>query len=155
MWLVIALLIALGLILVIIEVIFIPGTTVVGVIGVILSIAGVIFGYTEFGSTVGFLILISTAATMGLLLYYSFRSNSWDKFALKTSIDSKNNEGFLESFSVGEEGICLSTLRPIGKAEFNKRAVEVASMDGGYVEAGTRVRIKEVSAAGIIVTQIS
>lgn len=155
MWLVIALLIALGLILVIIEVVFIPGTTVVGIIGVILAVAGVIFGYTEFGSTVGFLILISTAVAMGLLLYYSFRSNSWDKFALKTSIDSKNNEGFLESFSVGEEGICLSTLRPIGKAEFNKRVVEVVSVDGGYVEAGARVQIKEVSAAGIIVVQIS
>lgn len=155
MWLVIALLIALGLILVIIEVVFIPGTTVIGVIGVILSVAGVIFSYTAFGSTIGFLILISTAVAMGLLLYYSFRSNSWDKFALKTSIDSKNNEGFLESFSIGEEGVCLSTLRPIGKAEFNKRVVEVASADGSYVEEGTRVRIKEVSAAGIIVTQIS
>lgn len=155
MWLVIALLIALGLLLVIIEVVFIPGTTVVGVIGVILSVAGVIFSYTEFGSTVGFLILISTAVVMGLLLYYSFRSNSWDKFALKTSINSKNNEGFLESFSIGEEGVCLSTLRPMGKAEFNKRVVEVASADGSYVEEGTRIRIKEVSAAGIIVTQIS
>jgi membrane-bound ClpP family serine protease len=155
MWLVIALLIALGLILVIIEVVFIPGTTVVGVLGVILTIAGVIFGYTSFGSTIGFLILVSTSVALGLLFYYSFRSSSWDKFALKTSIDSKNNEGFLESFSVGEEGTCLSTLRPIGKAEFNKRVVEVASEDGGYVEAGTRVQIKEVSASGIIVTQIS
>lgn len=153
MLLVISLLIVIGLILVMVEIIFIPGTTVVGVIGVIVTIVGVALGYREYGSTTGHLIFASASAALGLMIYYGFRSNTWNKFALKNTIDSKNNEGLLESFRVGEEGVCVSALRPVGKAEFGTRVVEVAS-EGEYVDASTRVRIKEVSAAGIIVEQI-
>ena len=154
MSLLVALLILAGIILVIVEVIFIPGTTVVGIAGVVLAIAGIAFSYWEFGSTIGFYTLISTFTVFGILIYYAFRSDSWDKLALKTSINSKNNEGFLESFQVGTEGICLSALRPVGKAEFDGRAVEVTSVDG-YIDAGSHVRIKEVRAARIIVEQIA
>jgi membrane-bound ClpP family serine protease len=146
-------LIIIGLALVIVEIIFIPGTTVVGVLGVVVTIVGVGLGYREYGSSTGHLILASASAALGLMIYYSFRSNTWSRFALKNTIDSKNNEGLLQSFRAGEEGICVSALRPVGKAEFGGRLVEVAS-EGDYVDAGTRVRIKEVSAAGIIVEQI-
>ena len=153
MWLIVSALILAGLLLVIVEIVFIPGTTVVGVIGVVLSFVGIFFGYREFGSSTGHLILASTTAAMGLMVYYAFQSKTWSKVALKNTIDSRNNEGFLESFAVNEEGVCVSALRPVGKAEFNKRLVEVSS-EGDYVDAGTKVRIKEVSLAGIIVVQI-
>lgn len=153
MWLIVAALILAGLLLVIVEIVFIPGTTVVGVIGVVLSFVGIFFGYREFGSSTGHLILASTTAAMGLMVYYAFQSKTWSRVALKSTIDSRNNEGFLESFVVNEEGVCVSALRPVGKAEFNKRLVEVSS-EGDYVDAGTKVRIKEVSPAGIIVVQI-
>lgn len=153
MWLIVAALILAGLLLVIVEIVFIPGTTVVGVIGVVLSFVGIFFGYREFGSSTGHLILASTTAAMGLMVYYAFQSKTWSRVALKSTIDSRNNEGFLESFAVNEEGVCVSALRPVGKAEFNKRLVEVSS-EGDYVDAGTKVRIKEVSPAGIIVVQI-
>ena len=153
MWLIVSALILAGLLLVIVEIVFIPGTTVVGVIGVVLSFVGIFFGYREFGSSTGHLILASTTAAMGLMVYYAFQSKTWSKVALKNTIDSRNNEGFLESFAVNEEGVCVSALRPVGKAEFNKRLVEVYS-EGDYVDAGTKVRIKEVSPAGIIVVQI-
>lgn len=153
MWLIVSALIFSGLLLVIVEIVFIPGTTVVGVIGVVLSFVGIFFGYREFGSSTGHLILASTTAAMGLMVYYAFQSKTWSKIALKNTIDSRNNEGFLESFTVNQEGICVSALRPVGKAEFNNRLVEVSS-EGEYVDSGTKVRIKEVSAAGIIVVQI-
>ncbi len=154
MTLIITLLILTSLALVVVEVVFIPGTTVVGIIGVLLAIIGIIFGYTSFGSTIGFYILSGTLAALGILLYLSFRNGAWDKFALKSTIAGKNNEGYLESFHVGDEGICISALRPMGKAEFNNRIVEVSSL-GDYMDTGMRIRIKEVSAAGIIVEQIS
>jgi membrane-bound ClpP family serine protease len=154
MTLIIPLLILAGLALVVVEIVFIPGTTFVGIIGVLLAIIGIIFGYTHFGTSIGFYILCSTVVALGVLLYFSFRHGAWNKFALKTSIDSKNNEGYLKSFKIGDEGICVSTLRPIGKGEFNKRVVEVSSL-GEYVDAGLPIRIKEVSAAGIIVEQIT
>lgn len=154
MTLIVTLLILAGLALLVVEVIFIPGTTIVGVVGLILSLAGIGFSYWAFGSTIGFYTLISTLAGLGLLLYFSFRSGAWNKFANKNTISSKFNEGLNESFSAGEEGISISVLRPMGKAEFNSRVVEVSSLDG-YIESGVRVRIKEVSQAGIVVEAVS
>lgn len=154
MTLIVSLLILAGIALLVVEVIFIPGTTVVGIVGLILTIAGVGFSYWAFGSTIGFYTLISTLAGLGLLLYFSFRSGAWNKFANHNTISSKFNEGLNESFSVGEEGVSISVLRPMGKAEFNSRVVEVNSLDG-YIESGVRVRIKEVSQAGITVEAVS
>jgi membrane-bound ClpP family serine protease len=154
MTLIVSLLIIAGLILLVVEVIFIPGTTVVGILGLVLALAGIGFSYWAFGSTIGFYTLISTLAGLGLLLYFSFRSGAWNKFANKNTISSKFNEGLNESFAVGEEGISVSVLRPMGKAEFNSRVVEVSSLTG-YIESGVRVRIKEVSQAGISVEAVS
>jgi membrane-bound ClpP family serine protease len=154
MGLIVALLILAGLGLIIIEVVFIPGTTVIGLVGAIMAIAGIIFGYSAFGNTVGFYIMLSTLAALALLLYFSFRSGAWKKFANKSAINSKFNEGLNESFSVGQEGVCVSALRPMGKAEFNHRTIEVSSL-GNYLDAGTPVRIKEVTPSGIIVEQIA
>ncbi|MCE2734255.1 MAG: hypothetical protein O9302_13670 [Cyclobacteriaceae bacterium] len=155
MWLVIALLILAGIILLIVEVIFIPGTTVVGIFGVILAIAGIVFGYADYGSTVGTYILLATGVVTALLLYLSFRSGAWKRFALNTAINSKFNEGLNDGLKPGEEGTTVSVLRPIGKAEFNGLQVEVTSADGNYMESGTKVIIKEVSPSAIIVEQIS
>ncbi|GCC53617.1 hypothetical protein SanaruYs_38620 [Chryseotalea sanaruensis] len=154
MTLIVILLILAGIALLVVEVIFIPGTTIIGIIGLILTVAGVGFSYWAFGSTVGFYTLISTAACLGLFLYFSFRSGAWNKFANNNTISSKFNEGFNESFSVGEEGVTISVLRPMGKAEFNSRIVEVNSLDG-FIESGARIRIKEVSQAGITVEAVS
>ncbi|MCZ8355098.1 MAG: hypothetical protein O9340_10205 [Cyclobacteriaceae bacterium] len=154
MWIVIALLILVGIGLLIVEVIFIPGTTIVGIFGLLLAIAGIVFGYADYGSTIGTYILLATGLVTALMLYLSFRSGAWKRFALNTAIDSKFNEGLSDSFKPGEEGTTVSVLRPMGKAEFNGIQVEVTSADGSYVETGTKVKIKEVSASAIIVEQI-
>jgi membrane-bound ClpP family serine protease len=154
MWLIIALLIVTGLILLIIEVVFIPGTTVVGIFGVLLAAAGIVFGYVDYGSTVGTYILLSTGILTSIMLYLSFRSGAWKRFALNTAIESKFNEGLSAQFQVGEEGLAVSALRPIGKAEFAGKQIEVTSADGSYVDTGVKVRIKEVSDSAIIVEQI-
>ena len=90
-----------------------------------------------------------------MLLYLSFRSGAWKRFALNTAINSKFNEGLNDGLKPGEEGTTVSVLRPIGKAEFNGLQVEVTSADGNYMESGTKVIIKEVSPSAIIVEQIS
>lgn len=154
MWIVIALLILVGIVLLIVEVIFIPGTTIVGIFGLLLAIAGIVFGYADYGSTIGTYILLATGLVTALLLYLSFRSGAWKRFALNTAIDSKFNEGLSANFQIGEEGLAVSALRPIGKAEFSGKQVEVSSADGSYVDTGAKVRIKEVSDSAIIVEQI-
>ncbi len=150
MWLAITVLILAGLALLIVEVIFIPGTTVVGLLGLAFIIAGLLFSYNEFGSAIANYVLLATILACALTLYISFRKGAWNKFSLKTSIDSKVNEGQLAELSVGTEGVTVSALRPMGTVEFNGRLVEVKT-NGDYLAPGTQVKIIKIQINDILV----
>jgi membrane-bound ClpP family serine protease len=154
MWIIIIALLLIGLALIIVELVFIPGTTVVGVLGLIFSIVGIVFCYKHFGSDTGFYVLMGMLITTLVTLFFSFRSGAWSKFSLKTAIESRVNEGMLASLRVGDEGKTLSTLRPIGKAEFNSKQYEVKTV-GDYVESGKTVRISQIQLNQIIVEPIN
>jgi membrane-bound ClpP family serine protease len=154
MWILIFALLAIGLFLIIAELIFIPGTTVVGLLGFAFAAVGIVISYRHYGSNIGLYILLGMSATTLLTLVYSFRSNAWSKFSLKTSSDSKVNEGLMTSLIVGEEGTTISTLRPIGKAEFQNRQFEVKTT-GDYLETGKRIRIIQIQSHQITVEPIN
>ncbi|HZY80676.1 MAG TPA: NfeD family protein [Cyclobacteriaceae bacterium] len=153
-WTIVICFVLFGLLLVIVEVIFIPGTTVVGIAGFISMIVGIILSFKYFGGETGWLTLGGATAASGVLLYVALRTNVWRRFAINSSIDSKVNEVEALKFAVGMEGVALSALRPIGKGEFGGNVGEVRTM-GEYVEAGSRIRIVRVSTNQIIVEIIN
>ncbi len=53
----------------------------------------------------------------------------------------------------GDEGVTRSALRPYGTVEIAGRQIE-ASVEGGYLQSGTRVRVREVSGLKIIVEAV-
>ncbi|HYG17337.1 MAG TPA: NfeD family protein [Ohtaekwangia sp.] len=154
MWIIILALLAIGLSLIIVELVFIPGTTIVGLLGLAFTIVGIVISYDHFGRETGLYILIGTAAMTAVALVYSFRSGAWTKFSLKTAINSKVNEGMTGALQAGDEGVTVSTLRPIGKALFNDQTFEVKT-SGNYVEQGQRVRITHIDVSQIIVEPLN
>ena len=154
MWIVIAGLILIGLILIIVEIVFIPGTTVVGVLGFIFAVVGIIFTYKNYGNEVGFYVLLGTSLVSASALYLSFRKGAWNKFSLKNSIDSKVNEGITRELEIGAIGKAVSALRPMGSVEFNGRIFEVKS-NGEYFNPGTMVKIVKIQLNDILVEPIN
>jgi len=153
MWLVIAALILAGLLLIIVEIVFIPGTTVVGFLGLIFTIVGIVFSYTHFGNEIGFYVLLGTAVSTGGTLYLSFRKGAWKKFSHQSAIDSKVNEGMADHLAAGEEGISVSALRPMGSAEFSGKIFEVKT-NGEFVDNGIKIRIVKIRSNDILVEPI-
>ncbi|HET9055019.1 MAG TPA: NfeD family protein [Cyclobacteriaceae bacterium] len=153
MWLIIAALILAGIVLIIVEIVFIPGTTVVGLLGAAFVIAGVVFAYREFGNDVGFYVLLGTGVTTAVALYLSFRKGAWNKVSNKSVIDSKVNEGIAAHLNEGEEGITVSALRPIGTADFHGKNFEVKT-SGEYVPNGVKVKIVKIRLNDIVVEPI-
>ena len=152
-WTVVISLVFIGLILLLVEILFVPGTTIVGVLGFIVLGIGVSLSFKYFGKEIGWLTLGSTAAVSGITLYVSFKSNLWSRFALKSTNTAKVNEDPV-GISVGEEGVALSALRPIGKAEIGKHIFEVKTL-GAYVETGKRIRIIQINSNQIIVEPLT
>lgn len=153
MWLIIAALILAGIVLIIAEVVFIPGTTVVGLLGAVFMIAGVVFAYKQFGNDMGFYVLLGTGVATGVALFLSFRSGAWNKVANKSAINSKVNEGLASHLSEGEEGLTVSALRPIGTADFHGKIFEVKT-SGEYVANAIKVKIIKIRVNDILVEPI-
>lgn len=153
MWMIIAALIIAGIVLLIAEVVFIPGTTVVGLLGAIFTIAGIVFAYRQYGNEVGFYVLLGTGVATGVALYLSFRNGAWNKLANKSAIKSKVNEGLASHLNEGEEGITVSALRPMGSADFHGKIFEVKT-SGEYVANAMKIKIIKIRSNDIVVEPI-
>ncbi len=70
MWTLIVALILIGLLLVILEIVFVPGTTIVGLAGVVLAGVGILFAYREFGNETGWYVLLGTAGLTAVALFF-------------------------------------------------------------------------------------
>lgn len=149
----ILLLLVVGVILIVVELIFIPGTTVFGIAGLALTIIGVVLSFVAFGSGTGLFVLLATFAALGVIMFFSLRSGAWEKVSLKKSNQSRVNEDVKHSVWKGDVGIALSALRPSGNVEFNETILEVSTL-GSYVDAGAKVRVIEVRPNKILVEEV-
>ena len=152
-WFTVALLLAVGIILIVVELIFIPGTTLFGVAGLVLTIVGVVLSFTTFGSNTGWLVLLGAFGALGVTLFFSLRTGAWDKLSLKQSNQGRVNEDKKHSVWKGDVGVTLSALRPSGNAEFKETILEVSTL-GDYVDAGTKVRVIDVRPNKILVERV-
>lgn len=153
-WFVVVSLITIGLLLIVVEIIFVPGTTVVGFIGFGLSVVGVVLAFRYFGENIGWIVVAASAVAAGIIFVWTFRAKPWQQFALKTAIKSKVNEGMHEGLQPGDEGVAKSALRPSGKAELRGRIVEVTTQ-GDYLESGTHIKVIKISPYQILVQTIN
>lgn len=143
-------LVFIGVALIIVEVLFIPGTTVVGILGFLFAAGGIYLAYQNLGNQAGHLILGITAVVTIISVIISFKSGVWNKFALKGAINSRVNEGIKTGLSEGDIGKTTSALRPIGKAEFNEKIFEVTTLSA-YLAADIKIKIIKIERNKIIV----
>ena len=147
-------LILFGLGLMIVELIFVPGTTVIGIIGFVIYGYGIYRSFQSFGTTTGWLVLSVTALVSITFTVYSLKTNAWQRFALKEVNRGRVNEDEVKQLEVGEEGVSVSSIRPIGKGEFNDLEYEVRS-EGNYIEENVPIRVIKIDNKRIFVEPIN
>ncbi len=142
-WVIIIFLLVLGLSFLVAEVIFVPGTTIVGIVGLIAMIYAVFHAYSSLGSTTGHWVLgLSALAGVGAVVL-SLRSKAWEKFSLNGKMSSRVNDDRPVILEAGAIGETVSALRPMGTAEFGNVQLEVTSM-GGHIDRGQPVSVVKV-----------
>lgn len=139
-WFTIMLLVASGVALILVEIIFIPGTTIVGFGGLGLVIGGVVLAYRDLGTRSGTLVLVLSVIICGAVAYISFKAGVWNKFSMHTTNTSKFNDDLKPGLFINDQGLAVSDLRPMGKAEFGNRTFEVKTI-GNFVKSGTKVKV--------------
>ena len=152
-WIIILVLIALGIIFLLLELLVIPGTTFIGIIGFISLALGVYQTFVIYGTSWGIFALIGTSIVSIIMLVLSLRSKTWKKAMLSTSINSKVNQES-DNFKIGDEGSSISRLTPMGKARFGNEFVEVSTF-GDFLDPENSIRIVEIKNNKIFVEPIN
>ncbi|PZX61079.1 NfeD-like partner-binding protein [Algoriphagus ratkowskyi] len=148
--LVLSSLLIIGLILLLAEVLFVPGTTVVGIFGLAVSLAGVAYAFLSFDAETAWWVT-SVAVILNLAaIVYGFSSGVWNRFSLKSSMQGGTFDGRTDGLQLGMSGKTISDLKPIGKASFDDKVYEVKS-ENGFISVETEVTIIKIENNKILV----
>ncbi|HSF54690.1 MAG TPA: NfeD family protein [Algoriphagus sp.] len=143
-------LLIIGLILLLVEVLFIPGTTVVGLMGLLVSIAGIAYAFLTFDSGTALWITAIAAILNLIAVWYGFSSGVWNRFSLKSSMQGGAFDGRTSGLTVGMSGKAISDIKPYGKVSFGDQIYEVKSEEG-FIEVGKMVSIIKIENNKILV----
>jgi membrane-bound ClpP family serine protease len=136
-------LLVLGVLLLLLEIIFVTGTTIVGIGGFILLAIGIYLAYSFVGSVAGHLSLASSVAIIFLSLIVLLKGQTWKRVALDDKLEGKSAESMQDLVKVGDRGKTISRLNPVGKALFDERIVEVVT-SGDFVDEDQLVEVTKV-----------
>lgn len=137
-------LLILGDILILAELIIIPGTIFTGLLGL-----GSIFGscylaYTNVSPTLSIVLFVINIIVLAVVTILLLRAKTWKKLTLNTQIEShvdkKPEEKGLQK---GQTGVATTRLAPMGKGEFEGQVMEVTSEDG-MIEAQVAIIITKI-----------
>ncbi|HRZ20957.1 MAG TPA: hypothetical protein P5184_04770, partial [Bacteroidales bacterium] len=90
-WTLIVILLLVGFILLLLEMLVIPGITVAAVLGFIAIALAVWGAFASYGTTAGFITLAVSIAGSIVFLILALKARTWNRLSLKSSIDGKVN----------------------------------------------------------------
>jgi membrane-bound ClpP family serine protease len=152
-WLLIAGIVFIGMLFVIAEVLFVPGG-ILGIVGGLMIIFAIYLPYyyeLGMGAHINTLIILAVL-TIGLII--SVKSKTWRKISLDTDLPSKVRQDSSDLVNIGDKGISISRLTPMGKARFGDQMLEVKSYTG-FIDPHTDIEVIDLTKDKIIVKPIN
>ena len=136
-----------------------PGFGIPGVTGTILLIGSIVLAWIQYGAKVGLGMAVCVTALVGIVVSVSLRSLNSGKMAKSefvlegTEEDNNKEERARIQQLVGQEGVALTALRPVGLAELTEGRRNVQS-DGEFIEKGAKIRVQRVSGTTVYVKRV-
>ncbi|MCP4121891.1 MAG: hypothetical protein GY751_09075 [Bacteroidetes bacterium] len=140
---VIILILVVGLLLVVTEVFLVPGTTIVGAIGLVVLGIGVYYAFRVHGFMIGGTALVGSGLAIILLTSVGIKRLSKSKFNVRAEIDGHVNEYDYSNISERDEGVTVTALRPEGRAMINEERVIVYSK-GFYIDTNQAIVVVKI-----------
>lgn len=155
-----------GLVLLVLELLVIPGFGVAGVLGIVALLAALVLSMLGTGDTPQFMMLAATRVVFALLaalvaslvlLRYLPRLPFGRRFILQTGLASARGYASAPASDrqwLGKKGRASSPLHPAGIAEIDGQRVDVVS-DGELVDAGQFIEVIRVDGNRVVVRRIN
>lgn len=145
-------LLLLGNILILVELFFIPGTIVTGVLGLGTIIGACYLAYTIIGVNACIWMFVINVLLLAALTIVLLRTRTWKKLSLETKIESRIDQApESKGLAVGMIGTAVTRLAPMGKVSFDGEIVEVTT-SGEFINPSEEVTISRIEDNKIYVT---
>ncbi len=144
------LLFLLGIILLIVEFLLIPGISIAG-IGCLISFSICVFlAFKFFGTLIGIITLSAILIIVPLFLYFIFKGKAVKPMMLETDIDGKMKNVEDDLVKPGDIGETIGRLAPAGKAKINGITLEVRT-NGIFVDPHTKIKVLKIEGNNVII----
>ena len=154
MWLIISL-IVIGALLLIAEVVLLPGLSVAGICALLADGAAVYFAFVRYGTTGGVITIVAVLAVSIVVMIVSLRARTWQRFSLKHQVDGAAQELPQEqNIRIGDRGVALTRIAPMGKIEIDGRSFEAKSVDK-MIDPGVEVEVIGFENFSVIIEEIN
>ena len=147
----------LGLILLAVEVLVLPGFGVAGVIGIASLVISVVLAAPSLDQAVVSLVIALIGTIVLLLLSIKFLPTRrvWQKLVL--GVKQKTDSGYVAPETnltrlLGAEGVSITILRPAGTAEINGERVDVVA-EGSFIPNNTPIKVVKVEGTRVVVRE--
>ena len=144
---IIAVLFAVSLALLALEVFLIPGFGVAGVAGFLFLAGAVITSFYFFGTLYGTVVLFGAIFIIMIGTIITIRSKTSKKMILNDDIPKTKND---LSHLVGKEGLAITLLRPSGAIEIDNNRYDVVT-EGEYIAKGEKIKVVDFKDGHLIV----
>jgi membrane-bound ClpP family serine protease len=149
-WAIIISLIIAGLVFILLELLVIPGTGILGIIGLGLIVFSIWSAYTHHSNLYGHYTLAATLVVSVLSVVLAIKSKTWNKAMLQENIEGKTNVFEKDAVKVGDTGVAISRLNPMGKALINNDYYEVNAR-GAFIDQEQEITVIKVEGNKIYV----
>ncbi|HKK63805.1 MAG TPA: NfeD family protein [Bacteroidales bacterium] len=150
----IIILIVLGILLFVIEFLLVPGITIAGIGGLVLTVLGIYKAFEDYGPTTGIWFLIGTIVLSILVIAFSLRARTWRRFMLNNNVEGTVAEDILkQGIEKGAEAETMTRLAPMGKIMVNNMVREAKSIEG-YIDEHQKVVVVSVEGTMIKVKKV-
>jgi membrane-bound serine protease (ClpP class) len=144
---------AIGMVLLVVEVAIIPTFGVAGVAAVLCLVGGAATSWHYYGPAWGVGSLVSAALLTAAIIVIAPRTRAGKALVLDAKITDQHVSGELAALA-GQRGVALTDLRPAGAVEIGGRRIDVVT-DGQFVEVGAEVVVASVEGSRVVVARIT
>ncbi len=148
----ITLLIALALVLIILEIFFLPGISIAGICSLLFYGGSIYYAYTLYGSTGATVTFAIAAIATGIAIYAFIRSRALHRMSLQTEVDSVVPTTIPADVQVGDTGTTLSRLNPMGKVLIGTHTLE-ARAENELIDENCPIKVIRIERTVIIVNK--
>ncbi len=142
-----------GLVLLLVEVFLIPGTSIAGFASAACLLGANYYAFSVMGTQAGCITLVASLAGCVAATVWFMKSKTVDKLSLKKTLDYQIDplEGL--EIKVGDRGVSVTRLALIGNAEINGHIIEVRSADG-FIDEKTPIYVARISEGSVMVSKL-